>query len=444
MMNLRQALRLGRENRVALVGAGGKTTALFQLARLFDPPVVVTASTHLGEWQAALADVYIPVTRPEDVEKSTGQIEGVTLLTGPLSGDGVRLEGLDRESLQKINDLADQLGFPVFVEADGSRRKPLKAPGPHEPAIPDWVDGVVVVVGLSGLGKPLGEEWVHRPERFAELSGGIIGEPVTVDHLARLLAHPQGGLKNIPTGTRKTLLLNQVEGEERLDAAMRIAKNVNRDNSTWDQIIITSLEQHATHAVIEPVGGVILAAGQSSRFGQPKMLMPWRGKPILRHVAEAALEGGVNPLVVVSGAEEEGMQQACEGLPVVLVVNKEWETGQSSSMRKGLQALPDNTGAALFLLADQPFVSPALIKQIIERHQKILSPVIAPRVGEQRSNPVLFDRVTFPDLLTVQGDRGGRALFDRYEISYVDWDDANLLLDIDTPEDYRRLQDLEN
>lgn len=174
------------------------------------------------------------------------------------------------------------------------------------------------------------------------------------------------------------------------------------------------------------------------------MLMPWRGKPILRHVAEAALEGGVNPLVVVSGAEEEGMQQACEGLPVVLVVNKEWETGQSSSMRKGLQALPDNTGAALFLLADQPFVSPALIKQIIERHQKTLSPVIAPRVGEQRSNPVLFDRVTFPDLLTVQGDRGGRALFDRYEISYVDWDDANLLLDIDTPEDYRRLQDLEN
>src|SRR5512133_3954193 len=209
-MNLLQALRLETLARLALVGAGGKTTALFQLARELPPPVVVTTSTHLGSWQVGFADRHATITRPEDIDRFAGQIEDVVLFTGPGMGEN-RLSGLEARLLEALFDLAERLQFPVLVEADGSRQKPLKAPAAHEPAIPDWVDHVVVVAGLSGLGHPLDAETVHRPERFAALSELQPGTPVTEDGLARLLLHPSGGLKNIPEGARRILLLNQAD-----------------------------------------------------------------------------------------------------------------------------------------------------------------------------------------------------------------------------------------
>jgi len=90
-----------------------------------------------------------------------------------------------------------------LVEADGSRRLPLKAPAAHEPPIPAWVNTVAVLVGLSGMDKPLAAETVHRPEIFAELSEAEMGKPVGMLAITRLLLHPQGGLKNIPPGARK-------------------------------------------------------------------------------------------------------------------------------------------------------------------------------------------------------------------------------------------------
>ena len=99
--------------------------------------------------------------------------------------------------------------LPLLVEADGSRRLPLKAPAPHEPVIPEWVNTVVVVAGLSGLGKLLDPAWVHRPEIFAHLSGLELNAPVTSDGLINVLTHPQGGLKDIPYGARRVALLNQ-------------------------------------------------------------------------------------------------------------------------------------------------------------------------------------------------------------------------------------------
>jgi molybdenum cofactor cytidylyltransferase len=104
-----------------------------------------------------------------------------------------------------------------------------------------------------------------------------------------------------------------------------------------------------------------------------------------------------------------------------------------------LNALPANTGSVVFLLADQPQIPPDLVRALIEKHTRTLAPVIAPRVEGQRGNPVLFDRSTFPDLLALKGDTGGRAIFSRYPIEWIDWDDHNLLLDVDSEADYERL-----
>ena len=96
-------------------------------------------------------------------------------------------------------------------------------------------------------------------------------------------------------------------------------------------------------------------------------------------------------------------------------------------------------GGAIFLLADQPQVSVEILRALVERHSQDLPAVLAPYVFDQRANPVLFDRVTFQDLLTLRGDTGGRAIFSKFSPRYLNWYDRKLLLDVDTPEDYQKL-----
>lgn len=434
-MNLSRALRLSRTSRVALVGAGGKTTALFQAAHSLSMPVAVTSSTHLGAWQAELADRYLVITRPEDLESESGQIEGVTLLIGP-EGKDQRLHGLDQATLAALHDLADRLEFPVLVEADGSRQRPLKAPDAHEPVIPKWVNTVVVIAGMSGVGKTLDDETVHRPKMFSRLSGTAVDEVIDEYGLARVLVHPEGGLKGIPKSARTITLLNQVVDESQLNAALRVANLV---SSQYDAVIIASLIDQKIHRVIEPCAGVVLAGGDSGRFGQPKMLLNWRGKPLIRHVVETGLAAGLSPVVVVTGAVDEPIRQALEGLSITVKHNPQWQEGQSTSVRQGLKALSKKIGSAVFFLADQPFVSREVIEALVLHHQTTLAPIVAPKVGDRRANPVLFDRTTFPELLTLGGDTGGRAIMNRHDVEYVDWPDTNLLFDIDTPDDYQHL-----
>ena len=175
-----------------------------------------------------------------------------------------------------------------------------------------------------------------------------------------------------------------------------------------------------------------------------KPLLLWRGDPFIRHVARTALGAGLSPVVIVAGAYTAEIRAAAADLPVMLVHNPEWEAGQSTSVRCGLQALPDPIGSAVFLLADQPQIPIELVQALADRHAHTLSPIVAPLIGDRRGNPVLFDRVTFADLRLLTGDVGGRAVFARHPIAYVPWHDANLLLDVDTPEDYQRLQQLED
>lgn len=96
-------------------------------------------------------------------------------------------------------------------------------------------------------------------------------------------------------------------------------------------------------------------------------------------------------------------------------------------------------GAAIFLLVDQPQVTTSILRALLEKHAEGLYPVVAPMVIDQRANPVLFDRDTFQDLLQLEGDVGGRAVFHKYRVEYLPWHDDRLLLDVDTPEQYQRL-----
>ncbi len=360
----------------------------------------------------------------------------MTLVTGPFEADSRSLPS-PPDVLRALRSEAISGERILLIEADGARQKPLKAPAQHEPPIPIWVPMVVVVAGLSGLGQPLSSEHVHRPEIFSKLSGLEMGGEVTGEALTTVLLDRLGELKNIPNGARRCLLLNQADSPELQSQANGLVPALLTE---YEAVVVTKLESHLVHAVHERCAGVILAAGEATRYGQPKQLLLWRGEPFIRAVAKTALAAGLTPVVVVTGAGAESVESALASLPVAIATNDQWRTGQASSIRVGLEAIPPAAGSAVFLLADQPQVTPQVIRALVETHAGDLHPIVAPLIrDERRGNPVLFDRSTFADLLGLQGESGGRSLFSKHRVEYIPWHDDRLLLDVDTPEDYRQL-----
>jgi molybdenum cofactor cytidylyltransferase len=152
--------------------------------------------------------------------------------------------------------------------------------------------------------------------------------------------------------------------------------------------------------------------------------------------------GGLTPIVVVLGAEGGKIRHALEGEEVIFAENPDWEQGQSSSVRAGLAAVGDSVEGVVFLLSDMPLVGGDLVKALVVRHRGTLAPIIAPQFAGRRANPVLFDLNTFPELLKLQGDAGGRALFKTFPVEPVEWSE-DIFLDVDTIEDIQRMERLE-
>jgi len=451
MLTPDRALRLPGVPAVAFTGAGGKTTALFDLAHTLRPSVV-TATTHLGDWQTDRATLHL-VIEPGGTFSPGEAAPGcdILLVTGTLDPASHRYIGLPIDDVDRLARIASQQGRSFLVEADGARRRPLKAPAEHEPPIPGCAGLVVVVAGLSAVGRPLAPATVHRPEIFAALAGRRVGELIDPASIAAVLVHPAGGLKNIPPAARRVVLLNQADTASLRDAGRAMAPAL---LSAFDAVAVASLRPQATsvapglddftprvHSVHERVAAVVLAAGGASRFGEPKQLLDYRGRPFVRAVAETAIAAGLSPAIVVTGASGDRVRRALDGTGAQCVPNHDWRLGQGTSVRTGVAALPPRVGAAVFLLADQPHVPVAVLHALVARHAETLAPVVAPFVGSARATPTLFDRLTFASLMSLTGDQGGREILSQYAVERVVWDDRRLLLDVDTPDDFARLTD---
>jgi molybdenum cofactor cytidylyltransferase len=185
------------------------------------------------------------------------------------------------------------------------------------------------------------------------------------------------------------------------------------------------------------VGVIILAAGLSSRMGRNKLLEPLKGKPLVRHVAEAAAASSAAPLIVVTGNGSAQVEATLHGIESRFVHNPDYSKGLSTSLKCGLSALPDDVDAALILLGDMPMVGPHLIDTLIAAFNpgEDRAICVATR-GGRRGNPVLWARRFFPEMLTIEGDTGAKHLMGAYPelVCEVEAADDAPLTDIDTPD----------
>lgn len=481
-MELSQALRLPEHSAkpvIALTGAGGKSTLLFRLAAELaasSRQTLLTATTRLWARQMDQAPFALLAADAQllarELPVALRGYRQVLVMRRPAAGN--KLQGLPPAVVCQLAALADV--DAVVVEADGSRERPLKAPAAHEPVVPSCTTLLLVVAGMAVLGRPLSETWVHRPELVGRLTGLRMGDVLTPEAVGHLLTHPQGGLKGRPAGAKAYLYLNLAgggrgpAGEEqcRLAGARRIARLVlagrgdefaasssahddaagdRRGKASYQAVLIGNA---AGPVVVQEVHGrvaaVVLAAGGSTRFGgqQVKPLLPWRpGNTLLGRVVDIALAADcLDEVVVVVGCQAGQVAAAVADRPVRVVVNAEWQAGQSSSVQAGLRALRPDVQAVIFLLADQPTVQPEVLQALVWTYRQSLAPIVAPRYrGGARGNPVLFDRSTFPELLALTGDVGGRPLIQRYgrAVRYVAVDQPRPR-GVETPADYGRLR----
>lgn len=194
---------------------------------------------------------------------------------------------------------------------------------------------------------------------------------------------------------------------------------------------------------INKVAAIILAAGGSSRLGRPKQLLDWFGKPFVKQLVDFAQQMKLDPIVVVTGSSYEAIEQAVEEENIVIARNEDWQKGQSGSMQVGCHALQSQqTDAFIIFLCDQPQVSQELIEKMLLEAQREDIDIVATSVNGKICPPTLFKTKCIDGIITLQGDQGGRALFNKYNTQEIEWYDERLLQDTDTEEDYIKLKSL--
>lgn len=186
-------------------------------------------------------------------------------------------------------------------------------------------------------------------------------------------------------------------------------------------------------------GIVILAAGSSSRLGEPKQLLPYKGRSLLWQAAQTAMATGLQPVVVVVGANSGPIKSELEGMTLNIVENSLWKEGMSTSIKTGLDAAMESDpqlDAIIFMVCDQPFVSTEILEELVKVGSAGSKTIVASRYQENLGTPALFTRSVFPALLELKGDTGARKLIKQHEADVAVVDFPEGAIDIDTKKDY--------
>jgi molybdenum cofactor cytidylyltransferase len=190
------------------------------------------------------------------------------------------------------------------------------------------------------------------------------------------------------------------------------------------------------------LAAVVLAAGGSTRFGKPKQFALFQGETFIARMVTAAIEAGCARVVVVTGEDSTQVSLELSGLAVSIAMNPNWQSGLGSSIAVGIRHAMDLTPdleAVVLLTCDQPFVTVAVLAQLIQLRLTSGKPIIASAYAETIGIPALFDRSCFPDLLRLKGDSGAKGIILTRPQDVASFDFPAGEIDIDTAADYEKL-----
>ncbi len=444
-MKLVNALNIRSRDVVSLVGAGGKTSTMFGLAaELSEQGAVVfaTTTTRIALQELALAphtvelgsELLLPSSLEEELTR-----QRTLFFYSTLDADSGKVRGVSPEW---VDNYLSSLPFwdYLIIEADGSRQLPMKAPLVHEPNLPATTTLLVPIVGMSALGQPLDEEHIYGADKIVQMMGYPPGSPVTPQLMAAVLMHPALGLKYRPRGARVVPMITQIS-RDTVNSARNIADAVLTD-LTIDRVLLGSGD--TAEPIIETrkrIGAVILAAGESRRMGEPKMLLPWGNSTIIRHVCEQVLACGLYEVVIVAGSRYEEIRNLISDLPVRVVFNPAYADGEMrSSLQIGLQSLWYSSDACMIVLGDQPAIQQEVMRSVLTIYHEGNGRIIAPSYDHQRGHPVLIDHAFWQEIMDLEPGKAPRDFIRAHnsEIYHLLVDTATVLSDIDTPDDYQR------
>ena len=187
------------------------------------------------------------------------------------------------------------------------------------------------------------------------------------------------------------------------------------------------------------IATIILAAGASTRFGAPKQLFLIDGITLLRRTIDTVLHSETNSVHVVFGFESEKMKLETTTLPVNIVVNPNWQNGMSTSLRAGLQSLDSTTDGAIIALCDQPKLSTDILNKLISTYTLTRTPIVTCTYAGTVGVPTLYDRCLFPELVSLEGDRGAKGIIERYSATRVEINFPGGEIDLDTVADQKHV-----
>ena len=389
-------VRLPEHAVISVTGAGGKTSLIFAWARELAAAgknVIITTTTHMY--------------RPEHMEE-----DGIRIVVSddPERPDKVMAPPAD--ILDSLRETADV----VLIEADGSRRMPLKWPAEWEPVIPDYTDYTVCVAGLSALGRKT-TDVVYRAD---ELPDRLKRETVDMNLMHAIISSRDGGQKGVRGDFR--VFMNQVDDDiDRLASAYRL-----------QQIFAVLGIQSAWGSLLEePKMAIILeAAGNSSRFGSNKLLHVMDdGRPMIASILDAVRPVESCKRILVTQYEEV----AALAPDFEVVMNDRPDLGISHSMQLGLQAGGD-ADAYMFCVCDQPGLRTSTIERLIEAYKKGTAGIVSLAWQGKMCNPKIFSSRYKEELMRLSGDTGGRQIISSHkdDILLIEAESEDEVRDIDT------------
>jgi molybdenum cofactor cytidylyltransferase len=196
------------------------------------------------------------------------------------------------------------------------------------------------------------------------------------------------------------------------------------------------------NSLLNSYGIILLAAGLSARLGKPKQLLIYKGKTLLAHSLQIAIETQLQPIVTVLGANLDTLIESIEPTNTTFVINQEWSEGMASSIRCGMEELlkiAPSIAGVIIMVCDQPYVTTKLLTDLVEKHEHSSKPIIASRYNNNMGTPALFDKTIFALLLSLKGDSGAKKIMK----SNPDWVETVDFpfgeIDIDTSLDYELL-----